>query len=70
MQGGTALLCLRNGLRCVDSIKTVVCYSTNMGIMPNICCWFDMEAGTENGLGDFDAYKNLNQGRNVLPCCS
>ena len=70
MLGGTALLYLINGLRCVDPIKIVVYSSPNLGVFPNVFCWCEMEMGTKNGLGYFDTYKNLNQGRNVLPCCS
>ena len=62
MQGGTALLYLRNGLLCVDPIETVVYSSTKMGILPNVFCWCAMEVSPKNGLGDFETYKNLNQG--------
>ena len=70
MEGGTALLYVRNGLRCIDPVENVVYSSPILGISPNICCWCAMEVGPENGLEDFVAHKNLNQERSVLPCCS
>ena len=59
---------LISGLSCVDPIEAVLYSSPKLKILPNVCCWCEMEVCPENGLGDFETYNSLNQGRNVLPC--
>ena len=57
MEGGTVLLYVRNGLRCIDPVENIVYSSSILGISPNICCWCAIELGPENGLEDFVAYR-------------